>query len=85
MTKKDNAKDKGGFGYPLLYDGWRDCTEELPENTNEVLIKHKNYNHVMIGHYYDIGERWYLRKEIGHISESEITHWMPLPDPPTVI
>lgn len=30
FTEKDNAKDKGGFGYPLLSDGWRDVREELP-------------------------------------------------------
>jgi len=30
MKEKDNAKDKDGFGYPLLGDGWRDVRKELP-------------------------------------------------------
>jgi hypothetical protein len=77
--------DKPKNSNTVLSDGWQDCTESMPENINEVLLIHKNYNHVMIGYYYDIGNRWYLRKELGHIDTSEITHWMPLPDPPTFI
>jgi len=65
----------------LLY--WHNCENELPDNSDrEVLIKHKNYNHYFIGTYYGIGDRWFLRKEIGHVDTSEITYWMPLPAEP---
>jgi len=30
MIEKDSAKNEGGFGYPLLGDGWRDVRKELP-------------------------------------------------------
>ena len=63
---------------------WISVKDKLPKNDAvEVLVKHKNYSCYFIATYYDIGDRWFFRKEIGHVGTSEITHWMPLPPPPT--
>uniref|UniRef100_A0A6M3MF61 DUF551 domain-containing protein n=1 Tax=viral metagenome TaxID=1070528 RepID=A0A6M3MF61_9ZZZZ len=61
---------------------WIDVKEKMPESDVDVLIKHKNYKHYFIASYYEIGQRWWIRKEIGHVDESEITHWSPLPTEP---
>jgi len=61
---------------------WRSVEDELPNDKEEVLIKHKNYKCYFIGTYYDLGEKWVLRNEIGYIDTNAITHWMPLPKLP---
>ena len=43
MTEKDNAKDKGGLGYPLLCDGWHDARKELPEKRGRYIVAVYNY------------------------------------------
>ena len=56
---------------------WVKCSERMPELDVPVLVV--NQNGIDLGVIYD-GDDWFLAD-----AEREITHWMPLPAPPTEV
>ena len=69
---------------------WIPVTERLPDRNNPVLVRCTNTT--ISGGYVihigscDSGKFWFLRTQPGTASfpvmEWQVTHWMPLPDPP---
>ena len=55
-------------------DQWRDVREELPENTENVLVY--VVGSIYLGWFFE--DRWRGSHIIG-----AVTHWMPLPAPPS--
>ena len=85
MTEKDNANDKGGFGYPLLGDGWRDASKELPDDGVTVLDENcdKVHYYRKAHHRYSSDDCWFSVCDDGTIVATEVKAWRPLSDPPT--
>lgn len=65
--------------YPVTPDGWISCSERMPEELDDVLVT--DGEHVEVkwwnGHIWDC---WAPRNS--DISYKDVTHWMPLPEPP---
>ena len=56
---------------------WIETISKLPENWTDVLVYNEDTKELSVGYYYDsLG--WYLQN--GELME--VTHWMPLPEPP---
>ncbi|OEM72430.1 Eaa protein [Escherichia coli] len=64
---------------PVTPDGWISCSERMPEELDDVLVT--DGEHVEVkwwnGHIWDC---WAPRNS--DISYKDVTHWMPLPEPP---
>ena len=64
---------------PATPDGWISCSERMPEELDDVLVT--DGEHVEVkwwnGHIWDC---WAPRNS--DISYKDVTHWMPLPEPP---
>lgn len=66
---------------------WIPVTERLPEYHKEVLTRSKMGTS---GHHYSMAKLWMIDDELGWVFDdgfepqdiAEITHWMPLPEPP---
>ena len=66
---------------------WIPVTERLPEYKTKVLTRSKMGTN---GHFFYIAELWFLDNRLAWVSNediepldiAEITHWMPLPEPP---
>lgn len=59
--------------------GWISCKDRMPEDNDRVLILAKNESvyiakHRVFGHFVVSFEYW--------LDDTEVTHWMPLPEPP---
>ena len=70
---------------PAVND-WIPCSERFPEKHGEYMVFFGMYNYTLNGTDV-IDKRYYGEKSDGTIGwhslcSSEITHWMPLPDPP---
>lgn len=65
---------------------WIPVTERLPENDQDVLVMvhWRDYQEDMMCYGRKYKTRWYLwNGELGEILKGfDITHWMPLPEPP---
>ncbi len=75
---------------------WISVKDRLPEYLNDVFIcnAHNNstFNYYTVGFYVPYSGRWGVSTEMLRISkydeydtiklDREVTHWMPLPDPP---
>lgn len=67
---------------------WIDVNERLPKVYDEVLITDGKY--ISIGYVVSVDDRKYvlngevgnLREWIGRYPVNNVTHWMPLPEPP---
>lgn len=59
---------------------WIPCSESLPEAETRVLLCHKNGD-IMIGELCDIK---IFDTDNGFVKPEDITHWMPLPEPPEI-
>ena len=58
---------------------WISCKDRMPEDNDRVLILAKNESvyiakHRVFGHFVVSFEYW--------LDDTEVTHWMPLPEPP---
>ena len=60
-----------------IENGWIPCSERLPSEFNYVLCSGRDG----IGVLRYIGSKWLDENAIAY-STNEITHWMPLPEPP---
>ena len=68
---------------------WINIDDEVPENSSEVLVYAPDRDiigPVLIGCYFDDDNSWtvYDFDEGGQI-DSLVTHWMPLPEPPSLV
>lgn len=57
---------------------WISVEERLPEPYKDVLVL--NWNRVRMGYYAEDCEAWAVNDMI--TNTEEVTHWMPLPEPP---
>ncbi|EES5804599.1 DUF551 domain-containing protein [Escherichia coli] len=66
--------------YPVTPDGWISCSERMPKGYADVLVT--NGEHVEVK-WWDESGYWNSWTELNSdIFADEITHWMPLPEPP---
>jgi len=76
---------------------WISVKDELPEDDISVLVYHAYDDHITVGffekdnvHYYieSDGSIFYMdtgwETEIPWAQKGDVTHWMPLPEPPAV-
>lgn len=71
---------------------WIKCSDRLPERGQEVLAYNENfncyevtsYNYYLTDKYEPVGEL-FKKLEVSNLmwQNNEVTHWMPLPEPPT--
>ena len=67
---------------------WIPCSERLPENNVPVLYVWRSQNgavSVLHGWHFEIrslGSAWHQSGMGMHRPDEEVTHWMPLPEPP---
>lgn len=74
-------------GYEDGKPKWIPVTERLPENTEKVLALSKprfgnGYLSWLVRYNPDAGAFYDYDSEWGNIKIHDITHWMPLPEPP---
>ncbi|HCO1016781.1 TPA: DUF551 domain-containing protein [Escherichia coli] len=73
------AMRKAG-NYPVTPDGWISCSERMPKGYADVLVT--DGEHVEVK-WWDESGYWNSWTELNSdIFADEITHWMPLPEPP---
>lgn len=69
-----------GGNSPVTPDGWISCSERMPEGYADVLVT--DGEHVEVK-WWDESGYWDSWTELNSdIFDDEITHWMPLPEPP---
>lgn len=66
--------------YPVTPDGWISCSEQMPKGYADVLVT--DGEHVEVK-WWDESGYWNSWTELNSdILAHEMTHWMPLPEPP---
>lgn len=60
--------------------GWIKCSERMPEELEDVLVTDGRSVEVMYLRF----SLWYVTSPDSAICGDEVTHWMPLPEPPEV-
>ena len=62
---------------------WIPCSERLPEYGVDVLVYAKPWeDNIQVAHIQYDGIMWELSDGEFYFSKSDVTHWMPLPEPP---
>ena len=75
---KQEANRLCNAGYRKQSEGeWISVEERLPEPKKWVLVFTRHMNHPVVCFYEDV---WYFLG--GFFSKGQVTHWMPLPEPP---
>lgn len=64
--------------YPVIPDGWISCSERMPDNNHDVLF-FDVCGYIRIG-WFSADDRSWFTSDDGCCME--VTHWMPLPEPP---
>ena len=71
---------------PVTPDGWISCSERMPNDKQYVWCWGKSYGWTecdTFEGYYDCSRnKWWAVTDNGEEPASEVTHWMPLPEPP---
>lgn len=62
---------------------WIKCSERMPDDFVDVLVSDGAYVEVM---WFDSDGYWdgWVEPQAVTVDSEEVTHWMPLPDPPEV-
>jgi hypothetical protein len=85
ICKKENSNVAAPVSrYNVLADGWRETSKILPDNRDDVIVGNSDNKCVSVGWYNadnSTGGKWIVRTV--HF-DGEVTHWQPLPLPPTV-
>lgn len=63
---------------PVIPDGWISCSERMPDNNHDVLF-FDVWGYIRIG-WFSADDRSWFTSDDGCCME--VTHWMPLPEPP---
>ncbi len=63
---------------PVTPDGWISCSERMPDNNHDVLF-FDVWGYIRIG-WFSADDRSWFTSDDG--CRMEVTHWMPLPEPP---
>ena len=64
---------------------WIPCAERLPEDGLDVLVYLTAWNeHIQVAHIQYGGTMWELSDGEFYFSQYDVSHWMPLPEPPEV-
>lgn len=61
--------------------GWIPVSERLPEDEDFVIVNSKHYGVTTLGLYNKKEKRWEDGEQ--YFDEGDISHWMPLPEPPS--
>ena len=68
-------------GYAVMR--WIPCRERLPEYGVDVLVYVKPWeDNIQVAHIQYDGIMWEMSDGEFYFSKSDVTHWMPLPEPP---
>ncbi|MDN2192247.1 DUF551 domain-containing protein, partial [Escherichia coli] len=67
-----------GGNSPVTPDGWISCSERMPDNNHDVLF-FDVWGYIRIG-WFSADDRSWFTSDDG--CRMEVTHWMPLPEPP---
>ena len=92
MNERDIAEVSFNNGYEKGYADakpkWISVEDRLPDTAERVLVSKKwlgmQYK-PEYGYYQDFPNQkgcWYVLTEFGYYPQREITHWMPMPEPP---
>ncbi len=68
--------------YAHTVGGWISCSKQLPEDGQKILISVKLASGESVQFDTCIEDGGYLYLECGYSFGREVTHWMPLPEPP---
>ncbi|EON5711908.1 TPA: DUF551 domain-containing protein [Escherichia coli] len=72
-----------GGNSPLIQDGWISCSEQMPDDGQHVIILCDGafvlYAQYRDGEFFDIVRNG---DEFFETQSRNVTHWMPLPEPP---
>lgn len=63
---------------PVTPDGWISCSERMPDNNHDVLF-FDVWGYIRMG-WFSADDRSWFTSDDG--CRMEVTHWMPLPEPP---
>ncbi|EIT7682298.1 DUF550 domain-containing protein [Escherichia coli] len=63
---------------PVTPDGWISCSDRMPDNNHDVLF-FDVWGYIRIGWFSADDRSWFTS---GGGCRMEVTHWMPLPEPP---
>ncbi|EMX4876977.1 DUF551 domain-containing protein [Escherichia coli] len=64
--------------YPVTPDGWISCSDRMPDNNHDVLF-FDVWGYIRIGWFSADDWSWFTSDDGCCM---EVTHWMPLPEPP---
>ncbi|WP_346015134.1 DUF551 domain-containing protein [Escherichia coli] len=79
-VKLERLRNALSGNYPVTPDGWISCSERMPKGYDDVLVT--DGEHVEVK-WWDESGYWNSWTELNSdIFADEITHWMPLPEPP---
>lgn len=79
-VKLERLRNALSGNYPVTPDGWISCSERMPKGYADVLVT--DGEHVEVK-WWDESGYWNSWTELNSdIFADEITHWMPLPEPP---
>ncbi|HBC9370575.1 TPA: DUF551 domain-containing protein [Escherichia coli] len=67
-----------GGNSPVTPDGWISCSDRMPDNNHDVLF-FDVWGYIRIG-WFSADDRSWFTSDDG--CRMEVTHWMPLPEPP---
>lgn len=62
---------------------WIKCSERMPDDFEDVLVTDGDNVEVMWRHRSGLWDYWAPRNP--NISSNDVTHWMPLPEPPSLV
>lgn len=85
-VKLERLRNALSGNYPVTPDGWRSCSERMPNDKQYVWCWGKSYGwteyNTFEGYYDWSRNKWWAVTDIGEEPASKVTHWMPLPEPP---
>ena len=77
-VKLERLQNALAGNYPVIPDGWISCSERMPDNNHDVLF-FDVWGYIRIG-WFSADDRSWFTSDDGCCME--VTHWMPLPEPP---
>ena len=83
QIKKETTDTEHRVYLLTAYKDWIPCSTRLPEYGLDVLVYVKSWEaHIQVAHIQYDGTLWEMSDGEFYFSQSDVTHWMPCPNPP---